>query len=33
MFTGRRRDRPGYVLVPEGGGGSDRSKGTREKEE
>lgn len=33
VFTGRRRDRPGYVGVPEGGGGSDRSQGTREKEE
>lgn len=33
MFTGRRRHRSGYVVVPEEGGGSDRSKGTREKEE
>lgn len=33
MFTGRRRDRPGYVVKPEGGGGSDRSNGKRKKEE
>lgn len=33
MLSGGRSDRPGYVGVPEGGAGSDRSKGSREKEE
>lgn len=35
MFTGSRRDRPGYVVVPGGGreGGRQRGKAEREKEE